>query len=93
MKLYLVDSLQIINGNEIRSYHGCYKKKKKAAKMIRDLLSSDLQHFDILRIFTCVHIYGMRIPEIKEIMEEGYIQYERFDKSTCIYNILEFEVE
>ena len=38
MKVYLVDSLQIINGNEIRSYIGCYSSKVKAAKVIREAL-------------------------------------------------------
>lgn len=51
MKVYLVDSLQIINGNEIRSYVGCYSSKVKAAQMIRELIEIACDIINIKRLF------------------------------------------
>lgn len=94
MKVYLVDSLQIINGNEIRSYVGCYSSKVKAAKVIRDALMKTISEKAIKRIFNAGRTYESNyIPTVAEIVHSGYLRYEDVNGNEGCYSYSEFEVE
>lgn len=94
MKIYLVDSLQIINGNEIRSYVGCYSSKVKAAKVIREALKKTISEKAITRIFIAGHTYKSNyIPTVAEIVHSGYLRYEDMNSNEGCYSYSEFEVE
>ena len=90
MKVYLVDSLQIINDNEIQSYVGCYSSKVKAAKVIREVLMKKA----IIRVFVAGHTYeNGYIPTVAEIVHSGYLRYEDVNSNEGCYSYSEFEVE
>lgn len=94
MKVYLVDSLQIINGNEIRSYVGCYSSKVKAAQMIRELIEIACDIINIKRLFIAGHTYKSNyIPTVAEIVHSGYLRYEDVNGNEGCYSYSEFEVE
>lgn len=94
MKVYLVDSLQIINGNEIRSYVGCYSSKVKAAQMIREALTKAISEKAITRIFSAGYTYETGyIPTVAEIVHSGYLRYEDVNGNEGCYSYSEFEVE
>lgn len=94
MKVYLVDSLQIINGNEIRSYIGCYSSKVKAAHMIREALMKAISEKAIKHIFIAGHTYKSNyIPTVAEIVHSGYLRYEDVHGNEGCYSYSEFEVE
>lgn len=94
MKVYLVDSLQIINGNEIRSYIGCYSSKVKAAQMIHEALTKAISEKAITRIFIAGHTYeNGYIPTVAEIVHSGYLRYEDVNGNEGCYSYSEFEVE
>lgn len=94
MKVYLVDSLQIINGNETRSYIGCYSSKVKAAQMIREALMKAISEKAITRIFIAGYTYKIGyIPTVAEIVHSGYLRYEDVNGNEGCYSYSEFEVE
>lgn len=94
MKVYLVDSLQIINGNEIRSYVGCYSSKVKAAKVVREALMKTISEKAIKRIFNAGYTYKIGyIPTVAEIVHSGYLRYEDVNGNEGCYSYSEFEVE
>lgn len=94
MKVYLVDSLQIINGNEIRSYIGCYSSKVKASKVIREALIKTISEKATTRIFITGHTYKTGyIPTVAEIVHSGYLRYEDVHGNEGCYSYTEFEVE
>ncbi len=94
MKVYLVDSLQIINGNEIRSYVGCYSSKVKAAKVIREALMKAISEKAIKRIFIAGYTYELGyIPTVADIVHRGYLRYETVGGNKRCYSYSEFEVE